>query len=288
MVTNTTELYKKHDSMTEIKTMEHMVTNISKDIKTIAAYTQNILLHEQWSEAYGVQLDDERRREPWIRSFEEKLIYLNKLGYTHVSEQKSNENKMIAICRDFSVVAAALCREAGIPARARCGFASYFETGKYIDHWVLEYWSQDKKRWIMADVQLDDIQQKALRLPFDPLEVSGEYFITGPEAWRMCRKGELNPELFGIFKWWGYDYLRCNLILDINSLLGIPMQPWDMWEGYKTAPIEAWDEQDYEVMDELSKLALNVDNNFEALYKFVQTHDKIKVPEDLGKVIIRQ
>ncbi|MBS5825420.1 MAG: transglutaminase domain-containing protein, partial [Clostridium argentinense] len=97
----------------------------------------------------------------------------------------------------------------------------------------------------------------------------------------MCREGRLNPELFGIFKWWGYDYLRCNLILDANSLLKVPMQPWDMWKGYKSLPIKEWTEKDYKVMDELSILDLNVDNNFEALYEYVQTNDKIKVPKDL-------
>ncbi|WP_235832527.1 transglutaminase-like domain-containing protein [Acetivibrio mesophilus] len=192
---------------------------------------------------------------------------------------------MISICRDFSVVAAALCREASIPARARCGFATYFEEGKCIDHWVLEYWNEEQEKWIMVDAQLDALQQKALKLPFDPLDISEDYFITGPRAWLMCREGKCNPELFGIFEWWGYDYLRCNLILDANSLLKVPMQPWDSWKGYKSLPIEEWTANDYKAMDELSVLALNVDNNFDAVYKYVQANDKIKVPEDLNEVI---
>lgn len=286
MMEDTLRRYKEHDIMTEIKTMKHMVSGIEKDIKTIVDYVQNILLHQHWSEAYGLKLTEERKREPFIRSFEDKLIFLSKLGYNHISEQKPNENKMIGICRDFSVASAALCREVGIPARARCGFASYFEKGKYIDHWVLEYWNEDKKQWVMVDAQLDTLQQKALKLPFNPLDVGEEYFITGPRAWLMCREGLINPELFGIFKWWGYDYLRCNLILDLNSLLKIPMQPWDMWEGYKSMAIEKWSEKDYEVMDNLSRLALEVDNNYDSLYEYVLTNGKIKVPEDLGKVII--
>jgi hypothetical protein len=282
---HTLEFYKEHDIMTEIKSMKHMVTDIPKDIKIIVAYVQNILLHQHWSGAYGLELSDERKKEPFIRSFEEKLVFLNNIGFTHVSEQKTNENKIISICRDFSVVAAALCREAGIPARARCGFASYFEKDKYVDHWVLEYWNEEKKKWIMVDAQLDGLQQRALKLPFDPLDVSEDYFITGPRAWLLCREGGFNPELFGIFKWWGYDYLRCNLILDANSLLKVSMHPWDMWAGYKSLPIEEWTEKDYKIMDELSTLSLKVDNNFEALNKYVQTNDKIKVPDDLGEVI---
>lgn len=281
---NTLKIYKGHDIMTEIKTMKNMVVGIPRDIETIVSYVQNILLHQHWSNAYGLKLSDERKKEPWIRSFEDKLIFLNNLGFNHVSDIKTNENKMISICRDFSVVSAALCREAGIPARARCGFATYFENGKYIDHWVLEYWNEDKNKWIMVDAQLDDLQQRELKVTFDPMEVSEEYFITGPRAWLMCREGKVDPRLFGIFTWWGYDYLSCNLLLDVNSLLKIPMQPWDIWDGYKNLPIEEWTEEDYEVMDELSRLALKVDNDFEALERFVKDNDKIRVPEDLSKV----
>lgn len=50
-------------------------------------------------------------------------------------------------------------------------------------------------------------------------------------------------------------------------------------------PIEEWTQKDYEVMDHLSRLAMNVDNNFKDLYNYVQRNDKIKVPEDFDKVI---
>lgn len=277
--------YLKHDIMTEVKTMKYMVTNIPKDIKTIVNYVQNMLLHEYWRGAYGLEISDERKREPFVRRFEDKLIFLSKLDSNHISEARTNENKMISICRDFTIVAVALCREAGIPARARCGFASYLVKDKYIDHWLVEYWNEEEKRWVMVDAQLDELQQKALQIHFDPFDISENYFITGPKAWLLCREGRLNPELFGILRWWGYDYLRCNLILDANSLLNVPMHPWDMWEGYKSLSIEEWTEEDYMVMDELSILDLNVDNNFNALYTYVQSNDKIKVPNDLGKVI---
>ena len=34
------------------------------------------------------------------------------------------------------------CAAQGMPARARCGFGAYFEKGKYVDHWVTEYWNE--------------------------------------------------------------------------------------------------------------------------------------------------
>lgn len=276
--------YREHGPMTEIKTMQHMVSDIPKDIPTIVTYVQNILLHQHWRTAYGVEVSEERLREPLIWSFTDKLVFLNNRGFRHVSDRKNHEEKMIGICRDFSVVAAALCREAGIPARVRCGFATYFEPGKYTDHWVLEYWNEKQQRWVMVDAQLDELQQNALQITFDPLDVGETDFINGPKAWIMCRTGKADPDLFGIFQWWGYQYLRCNLILDANSLLKMPMQPWDMWEGYKDLPMEKWTEADYAVMDELAALALAIDDDFEAFAEFVSSNDKIRVPDDLSKV----
>lgn len=279
--------YVTHDVMTDVGSMAHMVTNIPTHIETIVTYTQNILMHQHWSQCYGLELSAERTREPFIRRFEDKLKLLRDKGFAHVCEQHDNESKMIAICRDFSIVAAALCREAGIPARVRCGFATYFEQGQYIDHWVLEYWHAEQRKWIMVDAQLDALQQTILNVPFDPLDVSEDYFITAPRAWLMCREGRLNPELFGILQWWGYDYLRCNLILDVNACLGMAMQPWDMWAGYKSIPMGEWTEEDFNTMDELAIIALDVNHSLEQLCQFAESNGKIKVPQNLNHVYNR-
>lgn len=244
---NLLRYYREHGPMTEVRTKQDMVSNIPPDLETIVSYVQNVLLHQHWSGAYGVELNPARQREPFLRSFEEKLVFLSEKGYSHVSEQKPYPERMVGICRDFSVVGAALCREAGIPARARCGFATYFGPG-------------------------------------NPLDVGKDQFITAPRAWQMCRQGKADPELFGIFQWWGYDYLNCNLMLDVNSLLKMPMQPWDGWKGYKATAVQQWTEADFEVVDTLAELALSADENFPAFSQFVLGHDQIKVPANLTAV----
>lgn len=40
----------------------------------------------------------------------------------------------------------------GIPARVRSGFSEYISSnGIYWDHWITEYYSNEKKRWILVD-----------------------------------------------------------------------------------------------------------------------------------------
>lgn len=278
------QYYLEHGPMTKVADHQEMIANIPQDITIIVKYVQNILLHQHWSRAYGVELTPERQRELLLRSFEEKLAFLRAKGFRHVSDQRATEEKMVGICRDFSVVAAALCRTAGIPARARCGFATYFEPGKYTDHWVMEYWNAQEGRWVMVDAQLDELQQKTLEITFDPFDLGPEHFFTGPRAWILGRSGQVDPNLFGIFQWWGLDYLSGNLILDVNSLLKVPLQPWDGWKGYKSLPTSEWSAEDFAVMDQLAELALAVDTDFDTFAEFVRSNEKIRVPDDLGEV----
>lgn len=279
------EYYLTHDRMTHIQEMKSMVKDLPRDIPSIVKVVQNCLIHQHWAKQYGIEVNESNIIEVNIREVENKLKRLNQKGITNIIEPITLDNKLIGICRDFTVLMTSLCRELNIPARARCGFADYFEEGKYIDHWVCEVWDDNEERWIMVDAQLDDYQSKVLEITFNPLDIKDQHFITADQAWLMCRDNQVDPNVFGIFKWWGYDYLRCNLILDANSLVGIAMQPWDFWDGYKSLPIEEWTEDDYCEMDKLARLISTIDQYPSKLIEFVESNDKIKVPNDLSKIV---
>ncbi|TDC86167.1 hypothetical protein E1193_00430 [Micromonospora sp. KC606] len=44
-----------------------------------------------------------------------------------------------------------LLRYRGIAARARCGFATYFQPGQGVDHWIAEY--RRDGRWVRIDAE---------------------------------------------------------------------------------------------------------------------------------------
>lgn len=275
----------KHDDMTQIIEMKSMIYDIPNDIEGIVRIVQNTFIHQHWAKQYGIELNDQKISEVYVRPIDDKLKILNQKNIHTLLEPIPYDKKLVGICRDFSVLMTSLCREVGIPARARCGFADYFEEGKYIDHWVCEVWDENEKRWIMVDAQLDEYQSNTLEISFYPLDIKDHHFITADQAWLMCRDNHFDPNIFGIFKWWGYDYLRCNLILDANSLVGMAMQPWDFWDGYKSLPIEEWTEDDYREMDKLARLISIIDQEPSKLIEFVESNDKIKVPDDLSKIV---
>jgi len=66
------------------------------------------------------------------------------------------------------------------PRRVRCGFATYFQVGQGLDHWITEYWRGTESRWVRIDSEI----------------LGGECWSTQRiAAWRFLSGGE-GVELF--------------------------------------------------------------------------------------------
>jgi hypothetical protein len=129
----------------------------------------------------------------------------------------------------------AFLRHKRIPSRARCGFATYFEPGKYVDHWICEYWNADQERWVQVDAQLDALQVGVIKADFDPLDVPRDRFLVAGDVWRQIRAGSIDASRCGIADMWGEWFVRGDLALDIASLQKIELLPWEPF-GIATAP----------------------------------------------------
>lgn len=146
--------------------------------------------------------------------------------------------RALGTCRDFTVLAVALLREQGVAARARCGFATYFED-RCVDHWIVEVCDGD--RWRRIDPELLGAETATLLQPtVDPLDLPEGAFLDGAQAWRRCRTGEADPEQFGIYDEWGLGFVRGNLIKDLAALNKVEMLPWDSW-GADAGPLDGPD-----------------------------------------------
>ncbi len=93
---------------------------------------------------------------------------------------------------------------------------------------MCEYWDKERQRWVLVDAQLDDLQQVKLRIAFNPLDVPREAFVVAGHAWQMCRRGEADPDTFGIFDLRGLWFVWGNLVRDIAALK-VELLPWDTW-----------------------------------------------------------
>jgi hypothetical protein len=104
--------------------------------------------------ATSVGIPDERQAEKSIRSASARVRTLRALDATPLHEPRPVQHRVVGTCRDFTLLSCAFLRARGIAARARCGFATYFDPGKHLDHWVVEYWHATEARWVRVDSEM--------------------------------------------------------------------------------------------------------------------------------------
>jgi hypothetical protein len=253
------------------------IADLPRDLAHVAAAAQGLILHEHWAPAYGQTLSDERRAEVHLRSLEAMLGQILAHDDGPLTRPRPLEDRLIGNCRDFTLFTVSALRAQGVPARARCGFGTYFEPGKGVDHWVAEYWSVSDARWVMVDAQIDAFQAERLRPDFDLLDVPPTRFLTGGAAWRACRAGDADPETFGIMHMHGLGFIAGDLVRDAAALAGVEMMAWDCWGAMPDVDAELGDDA-LAWFDHLAELTADPDANFEALIRINQEDDRQKLP----------
>lgn len=254
---------------------------LPSDVAALRDLLQGLMVHIFWAGRYGLALSEARKGEVSLRRLDQKLDRVLELDGSRLTQARPLERRLVGNCRDFSVVMTAFLRAVGIPARARCGFGTYFLPDHFEDHWVCEYWNSGAGRWILADAQLDALMTATLKLDFDPLDVPRDRFVVGGAAWRMCRRGEADPEKFGIFDMHGLGFVRGDLIRDFLALNKVEILPWDHGHGHlKGIPDEsAARERDLALMDRVAALTLDADGSFDALRALYAANSGFRAPQ---------
>ena len=274
MNTNPLVYYAFPGRMTDAREYIPLLDGLPTEISELVRVVQGLVIHIFWAERYGVTLSEERKQELNIRSVSQKLKHIQALDKAPLSADRPLEKKLVGNCRDFSTLLCAMLRHQGVPARARCGFGTYFLPDHYEDHWVCEYWKADEQRWVMVDAQLDAFQREALDIQFDPLDMPPGQFVTGGEAWLMCRAGKADPDKFGIFEWHGIWFVRGDLIRDFLALNKVEILPWDGGWGFLTdgQSMEA------ELMDHIAGLTLAGDEAFAEIRATYEDDPRFHMP----------
>jgi len=253
--------------------------NLPMAISDLLKLVQGVSVHVFWAERYGLNVPPERMEELQLRSMQRRLARTMELDPSPLTEPRPLEKKLLSNCRDHSLLLAAMLRHQGIPARARCGFGAYFMPNHFEDHWVTEYWSQEQSRWIFVDAQLDELQCEVLKIHFDTLDVPRDQFIVGGKAWQMCRSGEQNPDMFGIFDMNGLGFVRGNLVRDVASLNKMELLPWDCWGVILAEQLDNPD--DLSMLDQVASLSAEDVPDFEALRASYESDPRLHVDGSL-------
>lgn len=270
--------YAQPGPMTAPGAYASLFAGLPGDVPGLVACVQGLLLHVFWAERYGVSLGEERKAELQVRPVERKLARILELDPRPLSEPRPLERRLVGNCRDFSLLLSAMLRHRGVPARARCGFGTYFQPNHYEDHWVVEYWHDAEGRWVWVDAQLDEFQRRALSLDFDPLDMPPGRFVTGGEAWQLCRSGRADPDSFGIWGMHGLWFVAGDLVRDFLALNKLEVLPWDGW-GLMRGPDDSYSAHDLALLDHIAALALAPDANLAELRALYAGEPRLRPPD---------
>jgi len=229
----------------------------------------------QPNEAESLGLSDDRLASNQVRSAAVLIEELLRLDSASVVIPRDAMNRVVGTCRHFAVISCALLRYRGYAARVRCGFATYFQIGQGLDHWITEYWSGIDDRWVRIDSEI--LEGDALARP-DDLQPSE--FLSGGEAWSAFRLGTIDASTYGVYGTdnWGAAEIQGNAVKDLAALNKVEMLPWDEW-GRMTEAYRGETGPDYdELLDELAAVCAADDPRaVTALYE----HVDLRVPPSM-------
>jgi transglutaminase superfamily protein len=276
--------YLRPGVMTDPGAARTLLADLPRGAGALAEVAHGLLIHEHIAGAYGVTLTDERRASVHVRPAAALLGQIAAEDGRPLTEAREPARRLPGNCRHYTVLAVAMLRAQGTPARARCGFGDYFGTGWSEDHWVCEYW--DQQRWKLADFQIDDVQLKLFDVDFDLMDVPRDRFVVAGDAWRLCRDGGADPATFGLSLmnegglWW----IAANLLRDVAALNHVEMLPWDVW-GAMPAPDETITDEQNALFDRLAGLAGQPGAAFAELSAAYADDPRLHVPDRIYNAV---
>ena len=243
------------------------------DIGEICEIIQSILIHPSMLAAYGLNLPESRIADRRLKTIQGSIDRAILFDRKSLLEHRAPQERVVSICRHFAMFLVSVLREKGIPARSRCGFATYFENGWFEDHWICEYWKKDEQRWARVDAEIDKMHKKVLHLDatfIDFNDLPPEAFFPAGILWKLHREGLISGRLCGYSQEEGECgawYIRGgNMLRDFFSLNKVEYTYQEinrlMSKDYQ--PTEA----EYAILDTIADLTIKVDERFDEFTEF--------------------
>ena len=245
------DTYRTPVAMSDAGRQARLFDGLPHDVGGLAQVVQGLMVHEHIAPAYGLTLSPEQHAQAHLRSVEKILETIAAQDRKPLPVARPAGERVVGVCRHFTLLHVAMLRAQGVAARARCGFGAYFVERMFIDHWVTEYWNEAQKRWVLVDAQLDGRQRELFKIGFDPLDVPRDQFLVAGQAWELCRAGKAAPDSFAILDMHGLWLIAGNVIRDVAALNNREMLPWDVWGAMTRNDAEL----DLPLIDRLAELS---------------------------------
>jgi hypothetical protein len=259
-----TDFYRRPGLLSGLGRHRQIVSGLPAGAEALSAIVRGLLVHNLDAQNRGLRFSAERMSHMQAVGAEAILDNVLGLDPAPVGVKRPVKQRMVGYCYHFALLHCALMRATGTPARARCGFAGYFEPGRWIDHWVTEYW--DDAGWRLTDPEIGR-------------DLARGEFRDGPTAWSQCRAGAAAPAAHGNRELWGWDELRGSLVNDVGALNKVEVSGWSWCGRIKAEPpdqphddLDAW-------LDPLARRAAAADS-VETVKQCFDPYPELQPPAD--------
>ncbi|MFF2275341.1 transglutaminase-like domain-containing protein [Agromyces sp. NPDC058126] len=248
--------YRAHSAVTDPGAHAELLRGVGAGFDALHR-TVELLVDHYRATPGGVgaeQFDDIDRR--WVAS---QLDALVERQPGPLDAPRAPEARLGGCCRDHSVLAVAILREHGVPARTRLGFAGYFAPGYHHDHVVGERWDDPTGRWVRFDPELDPAEYPFAVDDLPRGDAAG--FRTAAEAWQAYRAGLTDLADHGVgpdTPYAGPAFVHGYLIADLAHRQRCEVLLWDGW-GAMAAPGDELSAAQLELADLLAELTVAAD-----------------------------
>jgi len=289
------EFYRTKSTYTDLGFYTDFARKLPDDISELCSLLRNQIIHP-----FDL-MDEEEKNDP--NSFygdmtkipRTSLIYENDLFPTSVAMmaellrrdanftvKRKIEDKIHVCCRETSILLASILKAKNIPARVRCGFThSVSEIEGAGDHWIVEYYHELSKKWILVDPTMcyDQETLEYFEIDYSLVDMPRDRFIFAADAYLGLRNSKYkandiytfsNPKTFGI------KGAISQLFYDFHSLMNNEIlfcqQP--KYLGNKNYELS---DDEYKELDELATFMLDPDKNFDALNYIWENNEKFRI-----------
>jgi len=233
--------YVRHDALTDPAGLARLYDELPDEVSGLCNVVSGLIVHTSWAATYGIPAETPLPRD--TKPVAERLAEIQQLFDGPLIVRRSSMQRPFGTCRDYALLLCSALRHRSIPARVRCGFATYFASRRYADHWICEYWMAEEGRWAVADAQIDRLQRNHLAIEFDCADLPAGAFLVAPSAWKLARSKAADPAEFGHGDVGGLWFLYVNLHRDLLALSNCHKSAWDTWRAVDEAGRNVSDSQ---------------------------------------------
>lgn len=288
------EYYRTHGVLTDPGPWACLFDDLPRDIAALCRVLQGVMMHYDTAALRGVILGEDRIDDANLRHVSRLLGRITELDPRPLIKRRPPHRRLAVNCRDFAVMLCAVLRHQGVAARARCGFARYFHCSDLqpdvaYDHWLCEFWAEDEERWVLVDAEVDQVERRYCAIRLNTLDVPRDQFLVAGKAWQMCRRGEAEPNKFGLGlrSLHGLWFVASQVVRDLAAMNKRELLCWDTWGLGDKGEDDEFTASELELLDYIAMLSQQGNDSLPELWSLYDAEPAVRVPSIVNSYTAR-